>query len=64
MKKFLLIAITVALAFASVGCKKMVNSYTSFSIEEFDDFYDDEDEVYKFYINWRESEKFSKNPVS
>lgn len=29
-----------------------------------DCFYDNEDEVYKFYINWRESENFSKNPVS
>lgn len=29
-----------------------------------DCFYDDEDEVYKFYINWRDAENFSKNLVS
>ena len=29
-----------------------------------DCFYDNEDEVYKFYINWRDAENFSKNPVS
>jgi len=40
MKKFLLIVITVMLVFAAVGCQKMANSYISFSIDEFDDFFD------------------------
>ena len=29
-----------------------------------DCFYDDEDEMYKFYINWRDAKNFSKNPIS
>ena len=29
-----------------------------------DCFYDDEDKAYKFYIDWRDAENFSKNPIS